>query len=107
MESDEESAILDDFSGDLMRVAGFLIGFSGISLAMPDSHEFCSLIARSAGFHQFRRIPMRKRGLTESFPGNFQFPVSAAVKEWAIVADQRGPSRRESVAMKMSPAPQS
>ena len=33
--------------------------------------------------------------------------MSAAVKEWAILADQEGPSRRESMAMRMSPAPQS
>jgi hypothetical protein len=31
--------------------------------------------------------------------------LSAAVKDGAILADQRGPGRREVMAMKMSPAP--
>jgi serine/threonine protein kinase len=33
--------------------------------------------------------------------------VPVAAKEWAILADQNGSGRRESMAMRMSPIPQS
>jgi len=39
--------------------------------------------------------------------GNVELWLSVAAKEWAILAGQNGPGRRELMAARMSPLPQS